>query len=140
RAGIKLEAVLDVRAGEAVVDTLPSSPLQLPSPARGEGQDGGSLHSVIVAPLTGTGPRREIECDLLCVSGGFNPTLHLFSQAQGRLRYDEGLACFVPDVAPPNVDVVGAAAGDLAGRGQGAIMPYWVVPSEGGDWSTHFVD
>ena len=31
-------------------------------------------------------------------------------------------------------------AGDLAGRGQGAIMPYWVVPSDGRDWSTHFVD
>src|SRR5207302_9485387 len=109
RAGIKLGAVVDVRAGEAVVDTFPSSPLQLPSPARGEGQGGGSLQSVIVAPLTGSGPRRKIECDLLCVSGGFNPTLHLFSQAQGRLHYDEGLACFVPQAALPDVEVVGAA-------------------------------
>jgi sarcosine oxidase subunit alpha len=132
RAGITVEAVVDVRAGEAVVDTSPS-------PARGGGQ-GGSLHSVIVAQLTGNSPRREIECDLLCVSGGFNPTLHLFSQAQGRLRYDEGLACFVPDVAPANVEVVGAAAGDLGGRGQGTIMPYWVVPSDGTEWSNHFVD
>src|SRR5205823_5093980 len=76
----------------------------------------------------------------LCVSGGFNPTLHLFSQAQGRLRYDQALACFGPDAAPPNVEVVGAAAGDLGGRGQGTIMPYWVVPSDGQDWATHFVD
>jgi sarcosine oxidase subunit alpha len=74
------------------------------------------------------------------VSGGFNPTLHLFSQAQGRLRYDEGLACFVPDVAPRDVEVVGAATGDLSGRGQGTVMPYWVVPGDGKDWSTHFVD
>jgi sarcosine oxidase subunit alpha len=81
-----------------------------------------------------------VECELLCVSGGFNPALHLFSQAQGRLRYDEGLACFVPDGALPNVDVVGAAGGDLNGRGQGAIMPYWVVPGDRQDWSTHFVD
>ncbi len=132
RAGIIVEAVVDVRAGEAVVDTSPS-------PARGGGQ-GGGLYGVIIASLTGDGPRREVECDLLCVSGGFNPTLHLFSQAQGRLRYDEGLACFVPDVPPPTIEVVGAAAGDLGGRGQGTIMPYWVVPSDGQEWSTHFVD
>jgi sarcosine oxidase subunit alpha len=145
RAGVTVEAVVDVRAGEAVVDTLPSSPSSSaqaisPSPLAGEGRGEGSLDAVIIAPLTGNGSRREIECDLLCVSGGFNPTLHLFSQAQGRLRYDEGLACFVPDVAPANVEVVGAAAGDLGGRGQGAIMPYWVVPSDGQEWSNHFVD
>jgi sarcosine oxidase subunit alpha len=94
----------------------------------------------VIGPLTGDRPRREVDCDLLCISGGFNPTLHLFSQAQGRLRYDEGLACFVPDIAPPNVEVVGAAAGDLAGRGQGRIMPYWVIASDGQEWSNHFVD
>jgi sarcosine oxidase, subunit alpha len=135
RTGITVEAVVDVRAGESVIDTLAE---KLPSPSGG-GQ-GGGLTGVIIAPLTGNGKHREIECDLLCVSGGFNPTLHLFSQAQGRLRYDEGLACFVPDVAPPNMEVVGAAAGDLGGRGQGAIMPYWVVPSDSQEWSTHFVD
>lgn len=133
RAGIVVEAVIDVRAGNAVINTTPS-------PARGGGQGGGALHSVIVASLTGDGGRHEVEGDLLCVSGGFNPTLHLFSQAQGRVRYDEGLACFVPDVAPTNVEVVGAAAGDLSGRGQGAVTPYWVVPSDGQDWSNHFID
>jgi sarcosine oxidase subunit alpha len=125
RAGISIEATVDVRSGEAVLDT--------------RGDDEG-LHSVLIGTLRGTHSRREIDCDLLCVSGGFNPTLHLFSQAQGRLRYDEGLACFVPDSAPPNVEVVGAASGDLTGRGQGTIMPYWVVPSDGREWSTHFVD
>src|SRR5439155_3845399 len=61
RAGITVEAIVDVRAGEAVVDTFENSPsparngTQLPSPARGGGQGGGDLHSVIVAPLTGNG-------------------------------------------------------------------------------------
>jgi sarcosine oxidase subunit alpha len=144
RAGITVEAIVDVRKGDAIIDTLPSqqkSPsLESPSPLAGEGRGGGSIQGVIISSLTGNVPRHEVECDLLCVSGGFNPTLHLFSQAQGRLRYDDGLACFVPDVAPPNVEVVGAAAGDLGGRGQGAIMPYWAVPSDGHDWATHFVD
>ena len=125
RAGIIVEAVIDVRAGEAVVDT--------------KGQRD-RLCSAVIGSLTGSISTREIDCDLLCVSGGFNPTLHLFTQAQGRIRYDEGLACFVPDVAPPTLEVVGAAAGDLGGCGQGTIMPYWVVPSDGQEWSTHFVD
>ena len=125
RSGVSVEAVVDVRAGEAVVGTV---------------GDAEGLRGVVVGSLTGDAVSRNVECDLLCISGGFNPTLHLFSQAQGRLRYDEGLACFVPDAALPNVEVVGAAAGDLGGRGQGAIMPYWVVPSDGQEWSTHFVD
>lgn len=134
RAGIKLEDVVDVRAGEAIVDTIADAP----SPTGGG--RGGGLNAVVVASLTGNGSERTVECDLLCVSGGFNPAVHLFSQAQGRLRYDEGLACFVPDGTLPAVEVVGAANGDLSGRGQGAIMPYWVIPGRDGDWSMHFVD
>ncbi len=126
RAAITLEATVDVRAGEAIVDTLAS--------------DDGSLSGVVIAPLVGNGKAREVECDLLCVSGGFNPTVHLFSQAQGRLRYDAGLACFTPDAPLPTIEVVGAASGDLSGREQGRIMPYWLVPGEGHDWSGHFVD
>lgn len=125
RAGISVEAVVDVRAGEAVVDTL---------------ADDAGLQSAVIAPLTGDRPPREAQCDLLCVSGGFNPAVHLVSQAQGRLRYDEGLACFVPDGSIGGVEVVGAASGDLGGRGQGAIMPYWVISKNATDWSTHFVD
>src|SRR5712692_5543233 len=70
RAGIIVEAVVAVRAGEAVVDT---------------GGDEEGLRSVVIGSLKGPHSTREIDCDLLCVSGGFNPTLHLFSQAQGRL-------------------------------------------------------
>jgi sarcosine oxidase subunit alpha len=31
------------------------------------------------------------------MSGGWNPTVHLFSQSRGKLRFDEGLCAFVPD-------------------------------------------
>ncbi|MDH3695342.1 MAG: sarcosine oxidase subunit alpha family protein, partial [Gammaproteobacteria bacterium] len=43
-----------------------------------------------------SGDSRRIECDLLCVSGGWNPTVHLFSQSQGKLRFDDDIAAFVP--------------------------------------------
>ena len=137
RAGISVEAVVDVRASEAVIDTRGQP--DAPSPSGG-GSGRGCLEGVVIAPLTGSGQPRTIDCDLLCVSGGFNPAVHLYSQAQGRLRYDEGLACFVTAGDPEGVEIVGAASGDLSGRGQGVIMPYWVIPGEDRDWSTHFVD
>ncbi len=37
----------------------------------------------------------EIACHGVAMSGGFNPTLHLFSQAGGKLEYDSELACFL---------------------------------------------
>jgi sarcosine oxidase subunit alpha len=50
------------------------------------------------------------------VSGGWNPAVHLFSQARGKLRYDEALATFVPEWSPLPITPVGAANGcfDLA--------------------------
>jgi len=58
-----------------------------------------------------TGESKRINCDLLCVSGGWSPTSHLFSQSRGRLKYDETIAAFVPGESMQNVVCVGAAAG-----------------------------
>ena len=38
-----------------------------------------------------------IKCDLLCISGGWTPTVHLFTQSRGKLIYRESDATFVPD-------------------------------------------
>ena len=32
--------------------------------------------------------RIKINCDLLCVSGGYTPAVHLFTQSGGKLSYD----------------------------------------------------
>ena len=60
------------------------------------------------------GQNRAIDCDLLAVSGGWNPTLHLYAQAQGRTRFDERLAAFVPDGSDTAIECVGAARGSFA--------------------------
>jgi sarcosine oxidase subunit alpha len=77
--------------------------------------DDGAAHGESVA----------IDCDLLAVSGGGNPNLNLYAQAQGRLRFDERLAAFVPDTVEAAVECVGAARGSFAlsgclGEGAGA--------------------
>ena len=42
------------------------------------------------------GKIRKIKCDLLCMSGGWTPTVHLFSQSRGTVKWDEELTTFVP--------------------------------------------
>ncbi|WP_425565760.1 2Fe-2S iron-sulfur cluster-binding protein [Pseudonocardia ailaonensis] len=77
------------------------------------GTRGGDAGEITHA-LTDTG---EVPCDLLLVSGGWNPTAHLFSHVRGTLRYDAELGAFRPGEAVPGTSVVGAANGtlDLAG-------------------------
>lgn len=54
-----------------------------------------------------------LRCDLLAVSSGWTPSVHLFSQAGGSLRYDPAKLCLVPDRCAQQVLVAGAAAGDF---------------------------
>lgn len=57
------------------------------------------------------GVTETVAADALLVSGGWNPAVHLYSQAGGTLRYDGRLGAFVPDVSIPGLHVVGSAAG-----------------------------
>jgi sarcosine oxidase subunit alpha len=61
-----------------------------------------------------TGEPRNIECDCVLHSGGWNPTVHLFSQSRGALRYDDSLAAFVPDLAVQKQRSAGACNGRFA--------------------------
>ena len=38
----------------------------------------------------------RIDCDLVAVSGGWSPAVHLHSQAGGRLAWDDSRLCFLP--------------------------------------------
>ena len=57
------------------------------------------------------GKTRLLPCDLLAVSGGWNPTVHLYSQSGGTLTFDKQRMCLIPDKAGQAVNVVGAAKG-----------------------------
>src|SRR5260370_36521305 len=75
-----------------------------------------ALREVTIAPLAAdgvslAGKASPIVCDLLCVSGGWSPTGHLFSQSGGRVVYDGAKACFVPGQSvQPERSAGGAAA------------------------------
>jgi len=75
------------------------------------GAHGGKrVTAVDIAPLAG-GATRWLDCDLVCVSGGWNPAVHLFSHAHGTLRYDETLTALLPHASPLPIRATGAANG-----------------------------
>jgi sarcosine oxidase subunit alpha len=104
RAGVEVTAVVDARASaggplqarmrEAGIECIYGT-----APARTRGHR--AVTGLDVATLGDDGhwrgDVRRLRCDTVCVSGGWNPTVHLFSQSQGSIRFDEGLATFLPD-------------------------------------------
>jgi sarcosine oxidase subunit alpha len=108
-AGARVHAVVDARPvpppawrAECERRGIPVRAGQVVTGTRGEER--------ITHALVGGEP---LACDLLLVSGGWNPAVHLFSQARGRLRYDDGLGAFVPGETLPGTSVAGAATGVL---------------------------
>jgi sarcosine oxidase, subunit alpha len=57
------------------------------------------------------GPSQSIACDTIACSAGWNPTVHLWCQARGRLEWDPERACFRPNVSQQAVRAAGAANG-----------------------------
>lgn len=55
--------------------------------------------------------RATLACDLLAVSNGWNPTLHLTSHQNGKPVWDDAIQAFVPGPLPPGLAVAGSAAG-----------------------------
>ena len=70
--------------------------------------------------------RKSLPCDVLALAGGWTPTVHLYSQAGGRLHWREADSCFVPAGCAQAVTVVGRAVGDF---GEALNTgPLWVTP------------
>ncbi|GAA4846791.1 sarcosine oxidase subunit alpha family protein [Saccharopolyspora rosea] len=118
-AGVAISAIIDVRevvstywasrclqrgivvhAGSAVVSTSGTDRISRVHMARWE-SDGDRVTDV----------QHVLSCDLLLVSGGWNPAVHLHSQARGTLRFAEDIGAFVPDQHARSVRSAGAAGG-----------------------------
>jgi sarcosine oxidase subunit alpha len=83
-------------------------------PVRARG--GRAISAIEVQPLAQAAKRSitRLECDVLCVSGGWTPSVHLYSQARGQLRYDAERAALIPAAGPKSFRCAGAAAGNFA--------------------------
>ncbi|MCZ4261641.1 sarcosine oxidase subunit alpha [Limimaricola sp. G21655-S1] len=121
-AGTKIVAIVDTRA-------TPEEDLRAEARARGiEVLTGhtvtdtkGRLRvaSVTVNPVEGgrIGAARLLHCDCLLMSGGWTPSLHLFSHTKGSLQWDEESRTFLPGRMTEDCHIAGAGRG-LWGYGE----------------------
>ena len=115
----------------AVVDLRPAARGALPERARAAGIrviEGSAVAAVLghkrvkavevmrVAGEALVSQPERIACDLVAMSGGWNPAVHLLAQSGGKPRWDADLACFVPDWSVQAERSAGACAGQMALR------------------------
>ena len=108
-AGTDVVAVVDARdggPGDDALAVLQRSGIELIPGSVVMRAIGRTVEGVEVRSLSPDGASvgdasRRIPCEFVFVSGGWSPTVHLFSQSQGRLRFDEERAAFVPEESAP---------------------------------------
>lgn len=121
-AGVEIAAVLDARGDPPGEWARRCARRGIPVRAGHHviGTEGGYRLTAVRTAPAGTDETvagGSIDCDLLLVSGGWDPAVHLFSQSGGGLEADEAAATFVPArggesyPAQQRRQVTGAAAG-----------------------------
>ena len=107
QAGGEVVAILDERAIVRACDH-PTLARAVPLAAHG-GRDGVTAITARVGNET-----RRFAADLIAMSGGFTPVVHLHGQAGGTLDWRAEIQAFVPGAGPDWIETVGSAAGEVA--------------------------
>lgn len=113
-AGASIAAIVDPRADVSPGHTALANRIgaRIFSSAAIVGTSG--AHAVRAAKVRAAdGTMVNVPCDLVAMSNGWNPTLHLTSHHNTRPKWDEALYAFVPDALPQGLTVAGAAAGSM---------------------------
>lgn len=115
RAGVEVEALIDSRAkpSDHVRRLVAETRVRfIPGAAVADAKGKTVLSGVSVA--YGDGEKLDLPCDLLAMSGGWNPNIQLTSHLGGRPMWDERILAFTAPVLPLNMTVLGAAAGTFS--------------------------
>ncbi len=110
RAGVQVLAILDTRPDASVVEDCPVYLNVQITETRGR-------HGLRRVSGTHMNGAFALECDVLAVSGGWNPMVHLTCHMNGRPAWQASLAAFVPQAgAVPNMRAAGACNGAFSTR------------------------
>ena len=119
-AGATVAAVADIRQhpGSALPEAVRFKGIEVVPASTVLGTSGNLRVSRIdLGKLVGGGAvraARSIECDAVLMSGGFTPSVHLFSQSRGKLEWNEKLQAFLPGRSAENERSAGACRGVFA--------------------------
>jgi sarcosine oxidase subunit alpha len=117
-AGVGIALIVDVRAGASgdLPDAARAAGLQVQLQSTLVGTTGRlRVNAAQVARIDAHGEvssgSDSIACDLVIMSGGLTPSVHLFSQSRGKLAWDEELQAFIPGDPAEHTRSTGACAG-----------------------------
>ncbi|MTI08384.1 sarcosine oxidase subunit alpha family protein [Curvivirga aplysinae] len=147
KAGVKVVALVDARQSPDgyLVHAVEDAGIEIlkghvVTEAKGQKR----LSSVTVSPIdlsenVLSTMRFNLKCDLLGMSGGYSPVVHLHSQSGGKLRFDDCKLAFVPSLYVQDNECIGAANGyfelsdilsDVEPIHNSPIEALWDLPTE----------
>ncbi len=116
--GVKIECIIDLRLmlvpDSALVRAVSERNIQViknSTITHAYGKKAVNAVEISQVDALQSGKSLRMSCDLVCVSGGWTPVIHLHAQSGGRARYDTDLATFVPAECKQAERSVGAARG-----------------------------
>ncbi len=102
KAGVGIAAICDLRErpGGASIDAAHAAGLRVETATTITGTTGRlRVTGIRTGRLQSDGvvlPGRAVECDLVLMSGGWTPSVHLFSQSRGKVAWSGELQAFLP--------------------------------------------
>ncbi len=117
RAGVSIAAIVDLRAAPAgeEVAAARAADIAIHTSTTINGTLGRRHIRAVDLGRVGAdgavGGGERIDCDLLLMSGGWTPSVHLFSQSRGKLSFDPGLNAYIPGQSVQRERSAGACRG-----------------------------
>ncbi|WP_226780642.1 sarcosine oxidase subunit alpha family protein [Oceaniglobus trochenteri] len=125
RAGLDVPCIIDARpaGGGALMEQARQQGIRVET---GKGiaavQGGKRVTGITLCQQAGEGAVIDsIDCDVVAMSGGWSPVVHLWSHCGGKLTWDDPRACFIPDPNRPPTGADGSAFVASAGAASGAL-------------------
>ncbi len=116
KAGVEVTAIIDVRkdisphllerAGKLNIEIMPAHAVVQTSGRH-------RINAALVAPVGASAPMRKFKCDTLLMSGGWTPSVHLFSQSRGALAWRADIGAYVPKAYTQDAASAGACNGSF---------------------------
>ncbi len=124
-AGLEVPLIVDARTGGAgaLGEAAKAAGIRVETGKGISSVKGGKrVTSVEICAQAGEGaPLEEIACDVVAMSGGWSPVVHLWSHCGGKLIWNEAEAMFAPDPERGPIGADGAAFVTTAGAASGAM-------------------
>jgi len=119
RAGVTIAALADARdqtdcaaAAQLRQAGIPVFFRTTVTDAKGRrGVTAAELHGLEGGAVASPGTGRMVACDVILASGGWSPSVQLFSQSGGKLAFDKEIQAFTPSHSVQAESSIGAAAG-----------------------------